>query len=118
MKKEEFKKRLYKFTLSLIKFIGTLNTKDVTVRVMADQLTRSGTSIIANYIEGYSASSKREFTNYFQISLKSTNESKVWFALLRDSNKCELKVANEFLNELEEISKIFGSSILTLRGKK
>lgn len=118
MKKEEFKKRLYKFVLRLIKFIGTLNIKDVVCRVIADQLTRSGTSILANYIEGYSSSSKREFTNFFTISLKSANESKVWLALLRDSNKSDKEEANYLLEELEEISKIFGASILTLKGKK
>lgn len=118
MQKEDFKKRLYKFVLQLLKFIGSLNTKDVVCRVIADQLTRSGTSILSNYIEGYSSSSKKEFTNYFTISLKSANESKVWLALLRDDNKCDKVEANILLVELEEISKIFASSILTLKGKR
>lgn len=118
MQKEEFKKRLYKLVLRVIKFIGTLDIKDVVFRVIADQLTRSITSILANYIEGYSSGSKREFTNYFVISLKSANESKVWIALLRDSNKCGIAEANFLLKELEEISKIFASSILTLKGKR
>ncbi|QQG42202.1 MAG: four helix bundle protein [Candidatus Woesebacteria bacterium] len=118
MQKEEFKKRVYKFVLRLIKFIGTLDLKDVVCRVIADQLTRSGTSILSNYIEGYSSSSRKEFINYFAISLKSANESKVWLALLRDSGKCEKSEANYLLEELEEISKIFGASILTLKGKR
>lgn len=116
--KIDFKKRLYAFVLRLIKFVGTLDRKDVVCRVIADQLTRSGCSILANYIEGQSSSSKKEFTVYFDRSLKSANESKVWFALLRDSNKCNIEEANLLLNELQEISKIFASSILTLKGKK
>mgnify|MGYP001610207379 CR=1 FL=1 len=116
--KNEFKSRLYKFVLRLIKFVATLNSKDITVRVIIDQLVRSGTSILANYIEGLSSSSKKEFTNYFSISLKSANETKVWIALLRDSNKCNIDEANWFLKELDEISKIFASSILTLKGKR
>ena len=79
---------------------------------------RSGTSIIGNYIEGQSASSKKDFMNYFNHSLKSTNESKLWLALLRDSKRAESKEVYRFLNELEEISKIFVSSILTLKGKR
>lgn len=118
MQKEGFKKRLYKFVLQLLKFIGTLDTKDVVSRVVADQLTRSGTSILSNYIEGYSSSSKREFTNFFAISLKSANESKVWLALLRDSDRCDNLEANRLLKELEEIAKIFAASILTLKGRK
>ena len=65
--KKEFKKRLYAFTLELIEFIDKL-PKDNVSRRLGDQLLRSGTSIIANYIEGQSASSKKDFTNYFNIS--------------------------------------------------
>src|SRR3989344_4978517 len=115
-KNEQFKKRLYKFTLDLIKAVENLPRNQVT-RVIIDQLIRSVTSICANYIEAYAASSRRDFTNYFNHSLKSANESKFWVALLRDSSKMQEKQANEFLAELEEISKILGSSILTLRGK-
>ena len=70
--KKEFKKRLYTFTLKLIEFIDEL-PKDNVSRRLGDQLLRSGTSIIANYIEGQAASSKKDFTNYFNISLKSAN---------------------------------------------
>lgn len=116
--KEDFKKRLYKFVLRLIKFIGTLNTKDPICRVITDQLTRSGTSILANYIEGQASSSKKEFTVYFERCLKSTNKSKVWVAVLRDSDKCDKTEANWLLSELEEFGKIFGSAVLKLKGKK
>ena len=71
---------------------------------MGDQLLRSGTSIIGNYIEGQSASSKKDFINYFNTSLKSANESKLWFALLRDSNRAAKENVEWFLNELNEIS--------------
>jgi four helix bundle protein len=81
-------------------------------------LLRSGTSIIANYIEGQAASSKKDFTNYFNISLKSANETKLWLALLKDSGRVKAADVSWFQNELDEISKIFGSSILTLKGKR
>jgi len=115
--KSEFKKRLYKFVLKLIEFIDKLSNDNVSRRI-GDQLLRSGTSILGNYIEGQSASSKKDFTNYFNTSLKSSNESKLWFALLRDSKRAKPKEVNWFLQELEEISKIFASSILTLKGKR
>ena len=82
--KIEFKKRLYAFVLKLIEFIDGL-PKDNVSRRLGDQLLQSGTSILGNYIEGQAASSKRDFTNYFNISLKSANESKLWLILLRDS---------------------------------
>jgi len=115
--KNEFKSRLYKFVLRLIKFIDKL-PKDTTSQIIGKQLIRSGTSILANYIEGQSASSKKDFTNFFHHSLKSANESKVWVALLRDTGKSDRKEADIMLKELDEISKIFASSLLTLKGKK
>lgn len=115
--KNEFKSRLYKLILKLIKFIDKL-PKDTTSGIIGRQLVRSGTSILANYIEGQSASSKKDFTNFFHHSLKSANESKVWVALLRDTNKADKKEADEMLKELDEISKIFASSLLTLKGKR
>jgi four helix bundle protein len=116
-KKKEFKARLYRFILELIKFINQLPRNQVT-KVINDQLLRSSTSILANYIEGLSASSKKEFLVFIQHSLKSANESKVWIALLRDAGYTEKQRADFFLKELEEISKIFASTILTLRSKK
>ncbi|MEA3323332.1 MAG: four helix bundle protein [Patescibacteria group bacterium] len=118
MKNDDFKIRLYEFTLKLIKFIDALDKSDLSSRKIADQLFRSGTSIMANYVEGQSSVSTKEYTNFFAISLKSANESKYWFALLRDSGKVKSEDVAWFLSELDEISKIFGKSIVTLRKKK
>ncbi len=115
--KKDFKKRLYAFTLRLVEFLDKLPNDNVSRRI-GDQLLRSGTSIIGNYIEGQAASSKKDFTNYFNTSLKSANESKLWVALLRDSGRAKAEDVSWFLNELDEIANIFASSILTLRGKK
>jgi four helix bundle protein len=115
--KKEFKKRLYQFTLKLIEFLDKLPNDNVSRR-LGDQLLRSGTSIIANYIEGQAASSKKDFTNYFNTSLKSANETKLWFALLKDSGRAKAADVSWFLSELDEIANIFGSSVLTLKGKR
>ena len=115
--KNEFKKRLYKFVLKLIEFLDQL-PKDNVSRRIGDQLLRSGTSILGNYVEAQAASSKKDFTNYFSTSLKSTNESKLWLALLRDTGRAKAEVVDWFLKELDEIANIFGSSVLTLRGKR
>jgi len=116
-KGESFKRRLYQFVLRLIRFIERL-PENKTTRIIGDQLLRSGTSILGNYIEGKSASSKRDFLNFFNHSLKSANESKVWLAILRNLNYGDRKEAEWLLAELNEISRIFASSILTLKGKK
>ncbi len=115
--KTQFKQRLYNFTLELIHVLDKLPNDNVSRR-LGDQLLRSGTSIIGNYIEGQSASSKKDFTNYFTTSLKSSNESKLWVSLLKDSKRLDEETAFGLLNELKEISNIFASSILKLKNKK
>jgi four helix bundle protein len=115
--KDDFKRRLYQFALRLIEFIDHLPNDNVSRR-LGDQLLRSSTSILGNYIEGQASSSRKEFINYFNISLKSANESKLWTALLRDSNRAKPKDTEWFLNELTEIGKVFASSILTLKSRK
>ena len=115
--KNDLKKRLYRFTLKMIEFLDKLPNDNVSRRI-GDQLLRSGTSIIGNYIEGQAASSKKDFTNYFNTALKSTNESKLWFAMLRDGRWTDAVKVKVFLDELDEMAKIFASSILTLKGKR
>ncbi|MDO8301640.1 MAG: four helix bundle protein [Sedimentisphaerales bacterium] len=115
--KIELKKRLYAFTLKLIGFIEALPNDNVSRR-LSDQLLRSGTSVIANFVEGQSASSKKDFINFLTISLKSANETKLWLALLRDTKKAAKKDADWFLSEITEIANILASCILTLKGKR
>jgi len=115
--KNEFKRRLYDWVLRLIKFIDKL-PRDSVCSVMGKQLLRSGTSILANYIEANSASSKKDFINFFTHALKSANESKVWLTLLRDTGKGYRAELDWLLKELNEVANVLASSILTLKGKR
>lgn len=115
--KSEFKQRLYRFVLQLIACIDQLPDDTVSRRI-GDQLLRSGTSILANYVEAQAASSKRDFVNFFTHSLKSANESKLWVALLRDTKRVKAADAEHLLKELDELSNIFAASILTAKGKR
>lgn len=114
--KTEFKRRLYTFTLRLVEFIDRLPNNNVSRRI-GDQLLRSGTSVIGNYVEAQAASSRKDFANFFTHSLKSANESKLWLAVLRDTKRAKADQTGWFLKELDEISRIFASSILTTRRK-
>ena len=112
---EELKKRIYKFILDLIKFVYTLPANDPLCKVAIDQLIRCGTSIGANYVEAIAGSSRKDFTNFLTHALKSANESKFWLALLRDSGKGDRDEINRLLTELQEIAKILGASVRTLK---
>ncbi|NMB83849.1 four helix bundle protein [Candidatus Roizmanbacteria bacterium] len=114
--KSDLKFRCYLFSLELIKFIDKL-PKQRSVWIISDQLLRSGTSIGANLVEASSASSRLEFKKYHEISLKSSNETKYWLGLLRDSFKSDKNDANRLLKEVCELSNMIASGILRLKGK-
>ncbi|PAW92917.1 hypothetical protein CKK33_05195 [Mucilaginibacter sp. MD40] len=81
-----------------------------------DQLLRSGTSIGANIIEAKSGSSTKDFRNFYNIALKSANETKYWICLIRDTILLDEKEKlNKLLNEADEISKIIASIIINLK---
>jgi four helix bundle protein len=115
--KNEFKKRTYKFALDVIGIIDSL-PKEQTCKIISNQLLRSATSIGANTVEAHAASSKKDYTNFFNHALKSSNETKFWLGLLRDSGKASEDKTNILLQESFELANIFASSILTLKSKK
>jgi len=115
--KNEFKKRIYRFALEIIKFLDEL-PNEKTCEIIGNQLLRSATSIGANVIEAKAASSKKDYTNFFNYALKSANETKFWLGLLRDSGKTNEDKTNELLRETTEIANILASSIITLKGRR
>lgn len=115
--KPEVKYRAFYLSLAIIRFLESLPSKP-SLSIISRQLIRAITSIGANIVEAKSSSSKREFVNYFQIALKSANEAKYWLALLKELLPEKRQTLNEFIQEVEEISRIIGSSILTLKGKR
>ena len=115
--KAEFRNRIYKWVLRLIDFIETL-PRSPAGQVMGRQLLRSGTSVLANYVEAGSASSRKDFINFFTHSLKSADESLVWLSLLRDTKKGDAKECQWLSKEVEEIANVLASAILKLKGKR
>ena len=117
LKSNDVKIRAYHFSLDIIKFVNELPNKRAFWSI-GDQLLRSATSIGANMIEAQAASSRRDFIKFYEIALKSANETKYWICLLRDSYQDLKPKCQELLRESEEISNMLGSSVLTLKGKK
>jgi len=60
----------------------------------------------------------KDFIKYYEIALKSCNEAIYWLCLLRDGRLVEEEKLKSLIRETTEISKMIGSSLLTLKGKK
>lgn len=116
-KRQQLKYRCYQFSINVIKFMSQLPEKRI-FWIISDQLVRAATSIGANIVEAQAASSKKDFIRFYEISLKSANETKYWLGLLRDGTKIEKKGINELLEEANELAKMLGASLLTLKNRK
>ena len=115
--KENFVKRLISFTVQIIRFCRKLKS-DSSLWSIIDQLIRSAGSIGANVVEAKSSSSKRDYLHFFEIALKSANETKYWLLVVIEVSSADKDQAENLYQEAEEISKILASSVLTLKGKK
>jgi four helix bundle protein len=115
--KKEFTKRLITFSVEILKFVQALR-KDRNLWPVADQLVRSSTSIGANVVEAKASSSRKDYLKFFEIALKSANETKYWLIVIKEYNKEFLDETDKNLQEVDEISKIIGSSVLALKGKR
>lgn len=73
--KREVRYRAFYLAIAIIRFLESLEYRQ-SIKIISDQMIRCITSVGANIVEAKSSSSKREFMNYFQIALKSTNEAK------------------------------------------
>lgn len=116
--KQQLKYRAYQFSINIIRFTSNLPNQRI-FWIIVDQLVRSATSIGANITEAQSASSKKDFARFYEIALKSANETKYWLGLLRDATEqVDKSSVNGLLKELTELANMLGASLLTLRGKK
>jgi len=114
--KVDLRVRCYKFSLEIINLTNTLPNKR-SAWVIADQLIRSATSIGANLTEAKSSSSRLEFKKFYEIALKSANETKYWLGLLRDSNLSDKDKTDKLLVETNELSNMLASGVIKLKNK-
>ena len=106
--------RCYKFGLNVIKLCDLLPNRR-TAWVIGGQLIRSATSVGANVIEARASSSRKEYKRYFEIALRSANESVYWLDLLKDSSLCTEVQTETLRDEAKQISLILGKSVITLK---
>ena len=116
MKENIIQTKSYEFALKIVKLHKILieNKKEF---VLSKQLLRSGTSIGANIEEAIGGQSEKDFYAKLTISYKEARETKYWIRLLKDSEYLDKEIANDFLNDIEELLRIIGSIQKTLKSK-
>ncbi len=82
------------------------------IRILTDQLLRSGTSIGANITEAQYAATRKQFFQYYRIALRSSRETEYWLALLATTDVVPKEVIAELQNAASQLSRILAASLL------
>ncbi len=111
---KDIKIRTKQFAIRIIKLTIELKSTNVDFP-LRDQLLRSGTSIGANVREGKASSTKRELIRFYEIALRSANETEYWIEVIEEGYNLNMELMKQDKNELIEISKVLGSIIINLK---
>jgi four helix bundle protein len=103
-----------KFAIVITKFTIELKKSGVEY-ALRDQLLRSGTSVGANVKEAKASSSRRELIRFYEIALRSSDESEFWLDVIQEGYNMEMDKFNPIKSELKEITKVLVSIINQLK---
>ena len=116
MNKIELKERTKKFALRVLKLADALPT-NISGRILANQIARSGTSVAANYRAVCRAKSKADFISKLGIVEEEADETLFWLQLTVEANLIPSKNLEPLMREAEELLKITVASLKTARTK-
>ena len=105
------------FAVDIIKLCDVIRSKGKST-VLVNQLLRSGTSIGANIHEANYASSKADFINKFQISLKECYETEYWLEIFYCSDIIEKQDYELSIRKCSTIRFLLSKSINTAKGNE
>ena len=106
--------RIFNFAISVFKYLKTIDSNRI-YDVFWYQLSKSASSIGANYEEAQGAFSKKEFASKIGICLKEAKETNYFLRLIQ-----QLEISNKELNlklvqESDEIQKIIASILIKVK---
>ena len=105
-----------KFAMMIICLSSSLpNT--IELKVLKNQLVKSGTSIGANYREANTSRSKADFLNRIKICQSEANETIYWLHLILEYQNNKNEKVKIGLKEAKELMAIFTSIISKIRYK-
>lgn len=104
----------FEFSLMIIEYCELLEKKKKFI--IGSQLLKSGTSIGANAMEAQNAESKADFLHKIKIAAKEAEETQYWLWLCEASDA--YPDCSNLLSKLEEINKVLGSILNTIKAKQ
>ncbi len=111
----DIKERTFSFALQIVRLCRSLDSKPRSLRTLAQQLLRSGTSVGANVEEAQAGQSRADFISKYSIALKEARESLYWLRLLDASGELSNGSCKILLKEADEIARIVASIIVSAK---
>ena len=102
----ELEKRTRLFAVSIIK-LSALLPKTPEGKVIRNQITKSGSSIGANYREANRARSRADFANKISICESEASETQYWLEVITDSKMLDVKKTRKEHKECSELLALF-----------
>ncbi len=113
MKRDILEDRLIDFSVEIVKLTETLNKSNY-VKIINDQIIRSGLSVALNYGEAQSAESRKDFIRKMRISLKELRETKIALKIIsKIIDETDDERLQKLIIEVNELISIFVASINT-----
>lgn len=106
--KIEIRERLRKFTLKILE-ISENFPRSQRGKIVNNQLTRSGSSMYANYRAALRGRSKAEFFSKLSIAVEEADETEMWLDLTVSSGIIKDQLTQEMHAESLELLKILAS---------
>ncbi|HEX9826880.1 MAG TPA: four helix bundle protein [Flavobacteriaceae bacterium] len=103
---EVLEKRTIKFAIDAIN-LSTSLPKTPEALVIGNQLSKSGTSIGANYREANRSRSKKDFKNKIKICLAEASETDYWLEIIQELNWNNTMKLKELRKEAKELLALF-----------
>jgi four helix bundle protein len=117
MNPTELKERTMQFAVRVLKFADAL-PKQTAGRTIANQVSRSGCSVAANYRAALRGKSRADFINKITIVLEEADETAFWIELAERAKLLPPERLNKLRAEAEELIKIFNATRVTARNQK
>ena len=102
------------FAVRVLKLVDVL-PKSASGRAIANQLSRSGTSVGANYRVARRSRSKKEFIAKLGIVVEEVDETVYWLELVIETGMVSKPKVSRLLDEAEQLTKIFAKARTTAR---
>jgi len=102
----QLEQRTRKFAINIICFSSDLPGHPESL-VVRNQLTKSGTSIGANYREANRARSRADFINRIKICESEASETQYWLSIIADTDWLLPEKLHSIRNECNELLAIF-----------